>query len=61
MLQFRDDYEAKFRIPWYLNSYVDHSQARCFALRKLYKVYVEMKACPESLSVLDVGTGPCID
>ena len=61
MLRFGDDYETKFDIPWYIQSYVDHGQDRSFALRELYKVYLEMSASPGSLSVLDIGIGPCID
>ena len=57
---FGKDYETHFDIQQFLQSYDEFHSIRCFPLEELHKFCSELKAAPESLSVLDIGTGPCI-
>ena len=57
---FGEDYEKLFDVQQYLQSYTDLSPIRCFPLKDLHDLFTELKTAPESLSVVDIGTGPCI-
>ena len=59
-LLFGKDYETSFDVQQYLQSYDQFHIIRSFPLDELHKLYLELKAEPDTLSVLDIGTGPCI-
>ena len=59
-IRFGKDYETNFDIQWYLHTYDEFLTIRRFPLEELYKLCLELNVTTESLSVLDIGTGPSI-
>ena len=58
-LRFGQDYGKCFDVQQYLQSYTNFSSSRYFPLEELHKLCADLNVGPKSLSVLDIGTGPC--